>query len=128
MNHENYTTSSDSSSKPVDHRNSENNGRVLGGLVLLIAGGVWLAQQFGAGLPEWMFSWQMVIIVVGVFVGAKSMFRDWSWLITVTVGVLLLLKDFDNGLSFHNLWPVIVIVVGLSMILNSSRKGRKGCA
>jgi hypothetical protein len=128
MNQENYMSPSDSTTKPTEPKDSESNGKVLGGLVLLVVGGVWLARQFGAELPEWLFTWQMIIIAVGIFVGARSRFRDWSWLITVTVGVLLLLKDFVEGVSFQNLWPIIVIVVGLSMILNSTQKGKKGCA
>jgi uncharacterized membrane protein YfcA len=113
--------------EPVQKPQSINSGQVLGGLVVIIVGGVLLANQLGVEFPEWFFTWQMLIIAIGVFSGAKNSFRDWSWLIPVSVGVVLLAHDFVDGFSLHEAWPVIIIVIGLSMIFNSTRKGKRNC-
>jgi hypothetical protein len=105
---------------------SRNINRIMGGTVLLIIGGFLLADRVGADLPHWLFTWPMIPIVVGIFIGINTGFRDWGFLIPITVGVIFLLSYNVEGYSFHNLWPVIVIAAGLAMLLNSGRK-RRGC-
>lgn len=100
-------------------------GNVLAGTVLLIVGSVLFADRIGANIPHWVFSWPMIVIAVGIFFGAKERFRDWGWLIPVAVGVVFLVNYEVEGWSFRTLWPVIVIAVGLSMILNSFTKKKK---
>jgi hypothetical protein len=104
-------------------------GRVMGGLVLVIVGGLLAAYKAGADLPYWLFTWPMIIVAAGVFVGAKHGFRDWGWLFPVAIGIIFLLHESFEGYSWRNLWPVIIIVAGLTMILNSGHRrhrGRKG--
>jgi hypothetical protein len=106
-------------------------GRIMGGVVLLVVGVLLAAYKAGADLPDWLFTWPMIIVAAGVFVGAKHRFRDWDWLFPVGIGVIFLLHNSFEGYSWHNLWPVIIIVAGLTMILNSGnkrhRRGRKNC-
>jgi uncharacterized membrane protein YfcA len=121
---ETQETNSQTPSKKV----KKNTGRVLAGAVLLIVGSALMAKQIGADLPHWLFSWPMIVIAVGVFIGAKDRFRDWGWLIPVTVGVVFLLAHNVEGVSFRQFWPLIIIAVGISMILNSvNKKRRKDC-
>lgn len=101
-------------------------GRVMGGIVVLIVGLVLLAQKAGANMPEWLFTWPMIIVAAGIFVGAKDRFRDWGWLIPVAVGVIFLLHESFDGYSWHNLWPVMIIIAGVTMILNAGRRNRRG--
>lgn len=101
-------------------------GRVMGGVVVLIVGLVLLAQKAGANMPAWLFTWPMIIVAAGVFAGAKDRFRDWGWLIPVAVGVIFLLHESFDGYSWHNLWPVMIIIAGVTMILNAGRRNRRG--
>jgi hypothetical protein len=100
-------------------------GSALAGTVLLIVGSVLFADRIGADIPHWVFSWPMIVIAVGIFIGAKDRFRDWGFLIPVAVGVVFLINHEVDGWTFRNLWPIIVIAVGLSMILNSFTKKKK---
>jgi len=98
----------------------------LGGVFLLGIGGVLLADAAGAGLPHWLFTWQMIAIVVGLYIGAKHRFRDFGWLMPVGVGVLFLANDFVEGFSIDQFfWPIIIIAFGLTMVL--SRRHRRRC-
>jgi hypothetical protein len=74
-------------------------GRALAGTVLLIVGSVLIADRLGVNIPHWVFSWPMIVIAVGIFVGAKDKFRDWGWLIPVAVGVVFLI---NYGLELPN--------------------------
>lgn len=103
---------------------SRQSGRIMTGGILLIIGGLLLADRAGADLPHWLFTWPMIPIVVGLLIGTNQGFRDSGWMIPVTVGVIFLLSNNVEGLSFRNLWPVIIIVAGLSMLLNSGKHKR----
>ena len=115
----------ETNSQTTKKQKSMISGSALAGAVLVIVGSVWIADRLGANIPHWVFSWPMIVIAVGIFLGAKDKFRDWGWLIPVTVGVVFLVNYEVEGWSFRTLWPVIVIAVGLSMILNSFTKKKK---
>jgi hypothetical protein len=101
---------------------NEPSGRVLGGLVVVAVGSVLLARVMGVELPEWLFTWQMIVIAVGIYIGAKHNFRDAGWLIPVAVGVVFLSDRFIEGFTVREyMWPIIIIAIGLSMILKTKR-------
>jgi hypothetical protein len=100
----------------------EPQGRLMGGLIIIAVGGVLLARQLGLDLPYWLFNWEMLLIAIGIFVGAKHNFRDTKWLIPVAIGGLMLI---NNHIYFFNLsryfWPILIMGIGLYMILKSRR-------
>ncbi|MCD9014982.1 cell wall-active antibiotics response protein [Parachryseolinea silvisoli] len=101
-------------------------GRVLGGVVIVIIGGLLLARSVGADLPGWLFTWPMIPIAIGLFIGAKHRFRHPGWLIPIAVGAVFLTinmfsEDVDSSQFF---WPVIIIAIGLFMIIRPRRHGR----
>jgi predicted membrane protein len=100
----------------------EPQGRIMGGLIIIAVGGVLLARQMGIDLPYWLFNWEMLLIVLGVFIGAKHNFRDSRWLIPVVIGTLLLINHhvYDFNLARY-FWPLVIIGIGLFMILKSRR-------
>jgi hypothetical protein len=100
----------------------EPKGRIFGGLIIVAVGGVFLARQMGIQLPYWLFNFEMLIIVVGIFVGAKHNFRDARWLIPVAIGTVLLINHhfYDFNLTRY-FWPIFIIGIGLVMILKSRR-------
>lgn len=122
---ENTTYNQNNANKPANNFEPERTGRVLGGAVVVAVGSILLARQAGVEFPEWLFTWQMLVITIGVFVGAKNGFRNWGWLIPVTIGGIFLAGEFLEGFSVRNYWPIIIIVIGISMIFNSNRNKRK---
>jgi len=40
--------------------------------------------------------------------------------VLITLGVLFLIGRLDWGYSFHNLWPVLLIVIGAVKLLEAS--------
>ncbi len=107
--------------------NNSGSGRAIGGIIIIIIGSLLLAKQAGAEFPHWFFSWKTLVIAIGIFVGAKSNFREWGWLIPVTIGVVFLLEDFVPDLHIrHFVWPIVLICIGLAMILRSRGKSMGG--
>jgi predicted membrane protein len=100
----------------------EPQGRLLGGLVVVLIGGVLLARQLGVHLPYWLFNFEMLVIVIGIFIGAKTNFRDSRWLIPVAIGGLLLVNNhfYDFNITRY-FWPIFIIAIGLLMIMKSKK-------
>lgn len=113
--------------EPPRREYQEPQGRIMGGLIIVAVGGVLLARQTGVDLPYWLFNFEMLIIVIGVFIGAKTGFRDSKWLIPVVIGTALLLNNhfYDFHLSRY-FWPLIIIGIGLFVMIRAKRPRRRG--
>lgn len=101
--------------RPADNRN----GRVMGGMMLVLIGVALLAHKMDVFfLPRWVFSWQMIPILAGLYVGFKHSFRNPAWILPVMLGVIFLIDDFVPGISLRNyIWPIVIIAIGLWVIL-----------
>ncbi len=101
----------------------ERNGRIWTGLAIIIFGVLLLAYRAGAEIPRWIFSFEMILIAVGVVIGISHRFRGFGWLIPIAIGSFLLLDDFypDFNISRYT-WPLVIIGVGLFMVLRSGKK------
>lgn len=100
------------------HNSSKKSGRIIAGFILTALGLVLLLRQLEwFFFPSWLFSWPMILIIVGLFQRAKNNSRNSSWLILVVTGFLFLLEKIFPGQHIVNYgWPVIFIVLGLWII------------
>ncbi|MES2006107.1 MAG: DUF5668 domain-containing protein [Bacteroidota bacterium] len=104
-------------------RRDDRNDRLWTGLVLIIIGGGLLLQKMGIDLPYWLFSWPMILVVIGLVTGLKSRFRNFSWLIITGIGVFFLWDEIliDTNLKPY-FWPIMIIGIGLLFILRPRKK------
>jgi predicted membrane protein len=103
-------------------------GRIFAGLLIVIVGGALLLQRLDYWIfPYWLFTWPMILIVIGLFVGVRSGFRFFGSFIMIGVGSVFLLQEIFTGLSIDRfIWPVVLITIGLSFIFGRHRHGH-GC-
>jgi ABC-type uncharacterized transport system permease subunit len=47
--------------------------------------------------------------------------RLWGGVMLITIGGLFLISNFVPNISLHEIWPVILIVVGVMIILNKKK-------
>ncbi|CAM3552916.1 hypothetical protein POKO110462_08970 [Pontibacter korlensis] len=94
-------------------------GKVIAGLLLITVGLVILAAKLNIFfLPYWVFSWQMLLIVLGLFVGFRHSFRKSSWLVLVLIGSVFLINDLVEGFNLRfYFWPIMLIGIGLWVML-----------
>lgn len=117
--------SSNKNLEPVRDEGRFNRGRALGGLIIVIVGTVLLAKQVGVDFPYWFFSWPMLLITIGLYVGFRHSFRNPGWLIPVGIGTLFLLEDIVPELELKQfIWPIIIIGIGLFMIFRPRGRNR----
>src|ERR1700757_25047 len=106
-----------------EHHIRHRRGKIVGGIILFIIGAAFLAREMGVIFPEWLFTWQMLLIVIGLFVGVKSSFRNFSWFVLMAVGGVYLIGDFVPGMHFKvYFWPIIIMLIGLAMIFKPRRR------
>lgn len=99
------------------------NGKRFAGFIVVLVGTVLLCKQFGVIMPEWIISWPMLIIAIGILVGAKHRFRGPGWIIVTLVGAVFLADKFVEGFSIGQyFWPVFIIAAGLLMIFSPRRR------
>jgi len=114
---------------PNENRFDNRSGRVWGGVILVIVGTVFLARKAGIDFPHWLFSWEMIVIAIGLYIGVRQSFRPGGWMIAVAVGGVFMLDDllYDINLKPY-LWPSFIIAFGLYMIFRprSNFKGMGG--
>lgn len=98
------------------------NNNLLTGLFILIIGVVALMRATIPDFPDWVFSWQMMLIAFGLFIGVRHNFRGAAWLALLLVGGIFLFRDIYPEFSFNRIWPVVLIVLGLFIIMRPRRK------
>jgi predicted membrane protein len=102
--------------------NEHRRGRLFSGLFVVAAGGLYLVRELGVTIPDWVFTWQMLLIAIGLVMGLKHSFKTFGWIILVLIGVAFMLKDFAPWFHFTNyFWPITIILVGLFMIFKPKR-------
>jgi len=106
-----------------DNHINRSNSRVWVALTLMVVGGALLLQQMGFPLPYWLFTWQMLLIVIGVIMGFNHGFRGGAWAIMIIVGGVFLMDDILPGFSFHRfMWPFAILAVGLLLLVRPRRR------
>lgn len=97
-------------------------GRVMAGLLVVIVGAVLLAKQLGVEMPEWLFTWPILLILIGLWSGARHLFCNPSWVILVGVGGLFLYDHLNPDINIATIiWPAIIILAGVMMIVKSRK-------
>jgi hypothetical protein len=96
------------------------NGHIWTGVLLLLIGGAALLRNYLPDFPNWLFSWQMLLITLGLFVGFRHRFRGVAWFILLLIGGTFMANEFflEDGFRL-NMWPIILIAAGLFFIFRS---------
>lgn len=109
---------------PAMHR-SNNLGA---GLFVIAVGLVFLADRLGVEFPDWVFSWPMLLIAFGLFVGIKHGFRSGGWIILLLIGTTFLFdRIYDDQIDLLPfLLPAALIIVGLVIAFRPWKRKRHG--
>lgn len=115
--------------KPHRRPRRRSDKNIPGGLLLLLIGVFLLARQMGAPIPEWLFSWPMILIFVGLFVGFKQGFRNPGALILFFMGGLFLVDQMLPQVNLKPfIFPIILICLGVSFMLRPRHSGWRNCS
>ena len=98
-------------------------GHLWTGLFLVIIGGAALVKAMFSSAPDWLFTWQMLLIALGFFMGIRHNFRGGAWFILMVIGGVFLVNEFFPEMMLKKyLWPLALIILGLFFILRPRRR------
>lgn len=113
---ENSNNSDNSDNSDIQRR--PGSSRIWIGLILFLAGLGLFANKLGLPLPPLLFTWPMILIVIGIIIGVKDRFHNPGSWIMLLIGFIFLADQQVQGFDFHRfIGPIILIAVGLSIIL-----------
>ncbi|MCO6498670.1 MAG: hypothetical protein J5I50_13530 [Chitinophagaceae bacterium] len=88
------------------------------GLALFLAGLALLAKKMGAPLPDWMFQWPMILVLLGIGLGIKDRFQNPGSWILLLIGFIFLANEASTGIDLRRyIAPIILISIGLIFLL-----------
>jgi predicted membrane protein len=97
-------------------------GRIMAGLILVIVGAALLLRNTGFPMPYWLFSWPMILILVGIYSGFKHHFRNSGWIVMIAIGGFFLADRIIPDLSLAPyFWPLLIIGLGIIFIIRPKR-------
>jgi len=100
-------------------------GHLWTGLFLVIIGGAALLKAVYTDAPRWLFTWQMLLIALGLFMGVRHKFRGGAWFILMVIGAAFLVNEFSPDLMQKGyIWPAVLIVLGIFFIIRPNRHRR----
>lgn len=98
-------------------------GKIAGGLGIVFFGVVYLLKQLGYHIPDYLLSWQMILIVIGIVVLIKHKFSKFHGYLMIIIGKLFLWAEwYPNLINVKIIIPVAIILVGLAVVFLSNKK------
>lgn len=101
------------------------------GVIFIAIGTLWLLDNFDLfffGIPfsRLIFSWHTFAIIIGAIIISRNSKSFWGYF-WLGIGLISFVKHlhflpFVSFLTFSNLWPIIIILIGTWMILNMNDK------
>jgi hypothetical protein len=103
---------------------NRNGGRAFAGLILVVIGAALLLRNMDFFyFPGWLFTWPMILIIIGIYSGIRSGFRNNGWIILIGIGGFFLVdEEFIPGLAREPFfWPLVIIGLGVLFLLRPHR-------
>lgn len=98
--------------------------KVALGLVVVFAGVLLLLKQTGALIPDWIFTWPMILIAIGLFKIVSERYFSTGGLMLILIGTIFLARESFNlpedVLKFF--WPIFIILIGIMIIFRPRGK------
>lgn len=104
-----------------NHSSPRNSGLWVGLIVFTIGFFLMLDRLDLVLFPHWLFSWPVLLIVIGIMIGIKKRFQSVGWLVLILVGSFFLLDEVP-GFEFlrHYSLPIGVMIIGFFLVFRAS--------
>ncbi len=101
----------------TEYRKREQQSKILAGLLIIAFGTFFFLDRSGVDVPNWIYSWKMIIISVGMVILVKHNFRKFSGYIMVAVGSIFLINEFEpHTINSRLIIPVVIIAFGITIL------------
>jgi len=93
------------------------------GILVIVIGSVFLLDNIGFDLPNWILSWHTIMLAAGLWIGYRKNFQGGGWLALTLIGAYFTLQDItilDFELSKITT-ALVLIGLGLWVILKPKK-------
>jgi len=106
------------------NNNRLRNGKVFAGLIILVLGCLLLLKNLvDIFIPDWLFSFPMFLLVLGLYFGVRHNFRSPVWVILAIIGGLGVLDDIVPHIHLDRaIFPMVIIAIGLWILVGRKRR------
>lgn len=95
------------------------NEKALIGIIIIGVGVLILLRNLDFYIPHFLFTWPMILILIGLVSGVKHKFRNNTWWILLALGGFFLIMKMYPELNLRiYFWPVILFAVGFGFLLS----------
>lgn len=95
----------------------QRNGRIVAGVLVIVAGLFYLLHQMQYEVPEWLFTWPTLILGISLVAAVKHGLNDWRWVMLFFIGALFLAGYiFPDSLILHYKIPIVLFFIGVAII------------
>ena len=97
------------------------------GVSLLVIGVAFLYRKLDwqfLDLPDFIYSWEYILVVIGSILLLTG---NRGGIAVLLVGLFFIFTEEFLYIfrEFHDYWPVLLIIIGISMLVRSSRRSSK---
>ncbi|MBP7731069.1 MAG: hypothetical protein KA114_05480 [Bacteroidales bacterium] len=112
--------------EPIHKHYSVSQSRILAGVILVVAGLLMIMKNAGFFtdfIDDVIFSWPMLLIVIGLLITVGSTENKVTGIIIMAVGAFFIIPViFREAFHMYNMfWPSVFIIIGIILIF--SRRG-----
>jgi predicted membrane protein len=99
------------------YRRRDQQSKILTGVLVIAFGTLFLLDRTGFDIPNWIYSWKMILIAAGLVTLIKHNFQKFWGYVLVGVGAVFLINDFAPGTIDRGLIiPTIIIGFGVTIL------------
>ncbi len=108
----------------TEMKNNRSKKGVATGLIIIGLGVVLLLRKMDVIIPNWVTSWQMILIFIGAAIGISSNFRKPASWILMGLGAIFLINDiFYIPFQIREyFWPLLIIGIGFIILIRPRKK------
>ncbi|MFT5861197.1 MAG: putative membrane protein [Flavobacteriaceae bacterium] len=104
----------------IERQVRQRKSKMLAGVLIIAFGILFLIDRTGGNIPNWIFSWKVIVIAIGIVTLYKHQFKHFMGYVLIAVGSVFLINDFwPNTIDSGLLLPIIVIAFGVIMIFKT---------
>ena len=97
---------------------NKESGKTIIGFILLAVGCILLLKTFDLPFfPSYLISWPMILIIIGLYIGARKGYHKPAAFVLILLGVVFWLGNIPGWDISGFLWPLSFIAFGLWIIL-----------
>ncbi len=110
-----------------EYRKRQQQSKILSGILVIAFGTVFLLDRTGMEIPNWIYSWKMILIAIGVVDLFKNRLKSFTGYVLIAIGTVFLINDFQpNTIDKELIVPAVVIAIGVTILWTGLVFGKKG--